>query len=191
MVQRRGVPQAEAVAARFGQETLGPPAEISSLIQPSAKVTWVDQPAMGGLNVGALAANRSMIQLINPSGTNTDLYIKRVWVSLAASGGFTVRIHNTALTTLSTSVNSMIRQEGSSQVFPVGQIRSVQGAVVGTAFGSWGDVAGSREPLALSGDDSQHFDGLILQPGRGILFAPDGDNLSIRVTYHWFERLFG
>lgn len=191
VVQRRGVPQAEQVAIRFGQESLGAPTFLPSFIQPIAKVAWVDRPAMGGLEVAALAANRSMIQLINPPGSGIDIYVKRLFVNLSAQGGFTLRTHNFNLTTLATTIAMMVRQRGATQFAPIGQIRSVQGAAVGGAFGSFGVLDDDPLELDFQIGDGQHFDGLVLQESRGILVAPDGDNLAIRATYHWVERQTG
>lgn len=186
-VQRRGVPQAEAVAERFGQEALGAPTELASGILPIAKVARVDRPSMGATNVSALAANRSMIQLLNPAGTNTDLLLKRIWASSSATGIMQLSTHDAALASLVTTVASMVRQEG-SQFAPVGQVRFAQGAVVGSQIGSLALTADTLEKFEFMTGDGDHFDGFVLQPGRGILVAPASDNVGMTATFEWLER---
>lgn len=191
VVQRRGVPQAEAVADRFGQQSLGAQTELLSGIVPVAKVARVDLPMIGGIGIGALAANRSMIQIFNPAGSNTDLLIKRIWVSSGTTGTLLLRTHDTALTNLATGTGSMVRQEGSSQVAPIGQIRSVQGAAVGTSIGVVKVIEDATLPLEFFLGDGEHFDGFVIQPGRGILISPDTDNRSLAATFEWLERQVG
>lgn len=188
VVQRRGVPQAEAVADRFGQEALGSPTELPAVIHSMAKVARVDLPAMGGTTVAALAANRSMIQLLNPAGSNTDLLIKRIWLSTNAAAVLGIRTHDAALTGLLTSLASLVRQEGTSQVAPIGQLRSQQGTSVGSSFAFVTVPANVTLPMEFLVGDGEHFDGAVLQPGRGILVAPNNDNFQITATFKWLER---
>lgn len=187
-VQRRGVPQAQVVAERFGQESLGAPVELPSRILPIAKVPRVDLPAMGTATVGPLAANRSMVQLMNPTGSNTDLILKRTWVSANAAASIQLSTHDTPLTDLETDTASLYRQEGSSQLQPVGQIRSVLGASVGDRFGSFRVPQDELELFEFDQGDGEHFDGIVISPGRGILMDPGADNVTIRVVLNWLER---
>lgn len=190
-VQRRGVPQAEAIAARFGQETLGSPTELASGILPSAKVTRVDWPMLGGVEVAALAANRSMIQLLNPAKSNTDVFLKRIWFSRSSAGAINIRTRNATLLTLATSSASLFRQEGTSQIAPIAQIRTAQSAAVGGNIATYELEADIMELITFEVGDGQEFDGFLLQPGRGFLVAPDADNIAIRATFHWLERPTG
>jgi len=188
VVQRRGVPQAEAVADRFGQQSLGAPTELFRGILPVAKVARVDLPSIGGIGVGGLAANRTMVQLFNPSGSNTDLMLKRIWVSSNTTGTLLLRTHDTALTTNQASKASMLRQEGTNQVQPIGQIRSVQGSAVGTSISFYKVIADTTFALEFRVGDGEHFDGFVIQPGRGILMLPDADDRSLTIVYQWLER---
>lgn len=186
-VQRRGVPQTEAVASRFGRDQLGAPVEILNVIIPVAKVTRVDQPAMGGTTVAALAANRSMIQLLNPAGSNTDLLVKRIWLSSNAAIVVGLRTHDAPLSGLLTSLGSMIRKEG-SQVSPIAQLRSEQGTSVGSNLAFFTLDTNTNLTLDLTVGDGEEFDGLVIQPGRGILLAPNNDNTQITGSFQWLER---
>lgn len=190
-VQRRGVPQAQAIAERFGQEALGGSTELPPWIIPMAKTTRLDLPCMGHGLMAALAANRSMVQLFNPGDTNTDIYLQRLWCSSTADGNIQLKIHDTALTTnLSTNV-ALWRREGTSQPRPVAQVRKVQGASVGTVFGLVEVLDNVSQLVDFRLGDGQQHDGLVLQPGRGILLNPGGDNLQINVMFHWLERPTG
>lgn len=191
IVQRRGVPQAEAVAERFGQGSLGAPTELLAGILPVAKVTRVDQPAMGGVEVGALAANRSMIQLFNPAGSNTDLLLKRLWISSGATGTVNLRTHDTALTNVSAFTASMIRLEGSNQIAPIGQIRSVQATAVGATMAFYRVITDVVLEINFILGDGEEFDGFVIQPGRGLLVAPGSDEQVMRATWEWLERQTG
>lgn len=191
LVQRRGVPQAEALADRFGQQSLGAPTELPPLILPIAKVARVDLPCMGEGLMVALAANRSMVQLLNPAGSNTDLLVKRIWASAPANANIQVKTHDTALATLLTSLAALVRQEGTSQVAPIGQVRRTQGAAVGTTFALITVVSGVTESLNFDVGDGEEFDGIVLQPGRGILCDPGSDNVQMIATFHWLERQTG
>lgn len=188
VVQRRGVPQAEAVAERFGQEDLGHPTELHEGIFPIAKVSRVDLPAMGGVAVAALAANRSMVQLFNPARSNTDLLIKRIWMSSLTDQTINLRTHDNALPNLAPFIGVMVRQEGTNQKGAVGQVRSLQGAAVGTTIGIWQVLANVLELVDFMVGDGEHFDGLILQPGRGVLLSPSVDDAVMRATFQWLER---
>ena len=188
VVQRRGVPQAEAVAERFGNESLGAPVEVLPGIIPVAKVTRVDIPMMGTTTVAALAANRSQIQLFNPAGSNTWLILKRMWVGTGGGTTLNLKTHDTALTTLASTIASMLRQEGSSQVAPVGQVRQVQGAAVGSQIGLAAIQANITEFFDFFTDDGEEFNGLVIQPGRGILVSPNADNVEMKAMFQWSER---
>jgi len=187
-VQRRGVPQAEAVAERFGQERLGTPTELADGILPIAKVARIDLPAMGAVTLAALAANRSMIQLRCPAGSNTDLQVKRIYVSSPTAVTINLRTHDNALPTLVSSSGVLVRQEGSNQVGVVGQVRTLRGSAVGGTIGIFEVLADDVQLIDFQVGDGEHFDGLILQPGRGILVSPAIDNIEIQATFHWLER---
>lgn len=191
LVQRRGVPQAQALAERFGQESLGASVDLPPSIFPAAKVTRVDYPAMAGVDVAGLAANRSNIQLLNPVGSGTDLIIKRVWASVNPTESITFRTHDTPLTTLISTVTSMVRQEGTSQVFPVGQLRTAQSAAVGSTVSFVQGLANDTLFFNFEFDDGEEFNGFVLQPGRGLLIAPNADNIRMRATWMWLERTHG
>ena len=191
VVQRRGVPQAEAVADRFGQGRLGAPTELPATIFPVAKVARVDIPMMGTATVVAVAANRSMVQLFNPVGSNTDLLVKRIWAACASVNTLGLFTHDTALLTLSPLSGSMVRQEGSNQVAPIGQVRSVAAAAVGSQIGAFTLIADTPDTFEFYTGDGDQFDGFVIQPGRGILMAPSGDNITLRTTYEWLERQTG
>jgi len=187
-VQRRGVPQAEAVAERFGQATLGTPTELADGILPIAKVTRVDLPAMGAATLTALSANRSMIQLRCPAGSNTDLQVKRIWVSSPTAVTINLRTHDNPLTNLISNTAVLVRQEGTNQVGAIGQVRTLKGSAVGGTIGIFEVLADELHLIDFQVGDGEHFDGLILQPGRGILVSPVLDNIEIQATFHWLER---
>lgn len=191
VVQRRGVPQVNVLAERFGQETLGAPVELPPFILPVAKVPRTDPPAMGGTAVGALAANRSMIQLLNPASSNTELLVKRIWASAGADATVNISTHDAPLATLATTRASMIRREGSNQTVPIGQIRHTKGAAVGSVTGFFFHEGQTGFTLDFSTGDGDHFDGFVLQPGRGILLDPGADNITMRATFEWLERQGG
>jgi len=175
-------------ADRFGQESLGSPVILPDFILPTAKVPRVDLPAMGGLTLAALAANRSMIQLFNPGGSNTDLLLKRIWGFTGAANALVLFTHDTALASLSTKSGALVRSEGTNQIAPVGQIRNAQASAVGTDIGSWTTLANTLVKLEFMTGDGDHFDGIVIQPGRGILIAPTDDNIEVRATFQWLER---
>lgn len=188
VVQRRGVPQSAVVAERFGQQSLGAPVLLFDGILPTAKTPRVDLPAMGALNVAAEAAKRSMIQLFNPAGSNTSLLLKRLWVSSGADSAIELKIHDAALASVATTTGSMVRQEGTSQDSPIARIRHDKAASVGSAIGSFEALTDVLLLLNFQTGDGDHFDGFVIEPGRGILVAPNADNISIRTTWQWLER---
>ena len=188
VVQRRGVPQADAVAERFGQDQLGGPVALPDFILPVAKVPRVDLPSIGGAVVAALAANRSIVQLFNPAGSNTHLLLKRIWASATSATTMRIKTHDTALADSHTTIAAMIRQEGTSQVAPLAQIRSVQGADVGSIVAFLNLEINVTEEFNFIVSDGEHFDGFVIEPGRGILVVPSGDNVGMKATWHWLER---
>ena len=175
----RGAPRWRRFLKNIGESTPRGAPLIADFILPVDQVPIVSESAIGGGSVAALAANRSLIQLLNPAANNYDLWVRYIGVQITAAALILLRHFDTALGTPITATRQMLNMWGGERDTSA-TMHSDQGTAVGTTL-AFMPVRDLFSEL--------HFDrgAFIMQPGQGILTAPNADNIGIHTTYIWEE----
>ena len=189
-IQRRGGPQLASLLRRFGVQKRPPESQIYPDILPVAQVPRLDNLCGGTKRVTALAANRSLVQLFNPSGSGVVVVLHKLWISLGAAGRVSIRTHNIALADAATALGVLNRIRG-NQSEPSAQMRSLQGTSIGNDILAWPlDVVDKPYEFNVQRmDDSQEFFGPSLSEGAGFTVTPSSDNVELSVSFLWSERI--
>lgn len=190
IIQRRGGPQVVALFDRFGVKTGPQDVDLIDAVLPTAAVPRLDNLCGGGEDVAADVGNRSLLQLFNPVDSGVVVIVHRLWISLTVAGTAGIRMHNTALATAGSSLDVFNRVVG-NQPEPSGQLRTLQGAAVGSTSLIWRlDTANRSVEFDVSRlGDTQKFAGLSLQQGTGAVITPSADNVGMRGGFLWSERI--
>jgi len=190
VIQRRGGPQVEALQDRFGVRGAAEDTELIDAVLPVAVVPRLDNLCGGGAALAGVASERSMIQLFNPVGSGITIILHRFWYALATAGTFSIRMHNTALTTLATEIDVLNRTLG-NQPEPSGQVRTLAGTGVGTVSLQMRVTPANLSipyELGRPGEDYK-WAGLSLAEGRGVNLVPSVDNITATAAFLWSERI--
>lgn len=132
---------------------------------------------MGFAQSGALAANVSQVQLMNPAASGKSLYVDSLTVDETGSSNdaYTVALFNTALATNVATVSN----KNSGGAAPVGQIRTSnnatpQGTLIYNLFGGTSTTLTFKPPIKLS-------------QGQGVVVAGGTVNRTVNASYQWRE----
>lgn len=152
------------------------PAVIPVAVMSTQDPTKVDRLAFGSVNVSAVAAQVSQSQLFNPAGSGVAIHVDSAYISVPSAASFTVRIFDTALTTLSSESGYRDRRLDGS---PAGQVRGSSVAVVqGTV----------RLRLQVPANESVLIPlDMFLGVGQGVHFACSTANLDSTTDFFWEE----
>jgi len=157
-------------------------AQRFELINAVLPVAVVQEPPISKIErraLGSLAengnTNNAMGQLFNPDGSGVDLQVDALFVTIETAGIFTLRTHDTALTT--DSAEKAFRDRSVAGT-PVGQVRHVDATLVGAIVGRLATVANEAFPLPVD---------FLLPPGTGILVALNTATIRLDMLWFWSE----
>jgi len=187
-IQKRGGPQVEALATRFGVER-NSITGLEEVAFPVVQVDRVDVLCCAGATVAAVSAVRSMVGLFNPAGSGIWTIIHEIWLERTTAGTISLAVTSALLeTTNSTNIVVLERTTG-NQPAPVTILTTGDQASVGTVvmnLRSGGDATMPHINFRRSG---AQFDGIVLKPGRGIITNPSADNVGNTTSFLFSERL--
>lgn len=166
----------------------GGPAEIEDVIQTcfvleSDRIEWGflrgERRCIGTETAPALAANLSVVQLINRTGSGVICIVEDVVVTCAG----VIQLRRDDIERANPSINqsnldSRWALGGVAALMTWGQI----GAFVGGGQLGTYDITSATVPYRVP------FPGMVLLPGAGMSVAPTIVNLGIRASFTWRER---
>jgi len=185
-IQKLAAPRWQKLLDRLGVSVGGSePVELLNGVIATTPLPNTDLLCSGFGQLGATAAERSMIQLFNPASSPIDIIPVLAHVyngTTATNKNCSLCSHDAALTTLSATVGPLTRPKGNLQGIN-GEVRTLSGVSAGTTIGGM---------LASADDVDLVFEfpeGSILEPGRGLLWRPNANQVAMAATWVWYERV--
>lgn len=137
-------------------------------------ITLNERPASGSISQNGGVTN-SQGQIFNPAGSGVNLQVDAVFVTLETAGLCTLRQHDTALADNSTE---KLFRDRTLTGLPIGQVRTVDAALVGGIMGRFSTLADSAYPLPLD---------FLIEPGQGIHIAVQTTTIRLDLMWFWSE----
>lgn len=137
----------------------------------------VDRLAYGNVNTGALAANFSHTQLFNPGGSGKVVHVDSAIIAATAAAIILFAEFNTALTTQGIGLGFRDHRISGQ---PVAEVREENNAL------ALGDNRGNIA-VSLANDAELIPIDVFLEPGEGVVFRPDAQNIGVRTWFFWEE----
>jgi len=187
-IQKRGGPQVEALATRFGirRDAI---TGLEEVVFPVAVVGRKDVLCAAGATVAAVAAVRSMVMLLNPAGSGILTIIHDIYLNRTDAGTISISISNTALETANTTNIVTLERVVGNQPAPITQLFVGDQASQGTVIMNIRTDGTGQMPHVDFRRQGSEFDGIMLSPGRGILTNPSADNIGNTTSFLFSERL--
>jgi len=156
---------------RFGVATTVVPVAVITETDPTKN----DKLAWGSTVITGAAGVQGHIQLFNPVNSGVVIHVDSVVIFAASAVALNVTEHDTALTTLATTVDYRDRRVLGS---PVGQVRAQTnaGQLGNIRFRSTLGTAAELLPLDA-----------FLEAGQGLLVLAVTNNITLTASYYWEE----